>query len=72
LLLKIYSHGIEIHKRRSRKEIQRQIMEFESSGLRRSEFFRENGLALSTLQRQLKEARVDQTNPGVLRRKPLK
>ena len=28
-------------------------------------------LALSTLQRQLKEARVDQTNPGVLRRKPL-
>jgi hypothetical protein len=31
LLLKIYSEEIEIHKRRSRKEIQRLMMGFESS-----------------------------------------
>jgi len=42
--------------RRSREEIQRLTMEFESSGLRQNEFCRKHGLALSTVQRQLRGA----------------
>ena len=71
LLLKIYSEGIEIHKRRSRKEIQRLMMGFESSGIRQNQFCRKHSLALSTLQHRLKKRRLDQINPEVLRRKPL-
>jgi hypothetical protein len=43
--------------RRSGEEIKRLVLEFESSGLRQNEFCRNHGLALSTLQRQLKRRR---------------
>ena len=36
------------------------MMDFELSGLRQNEFCRKHGLALSTLQRQLKKRRLDQ------------
>ena len=36
------------------------MMDFESSGLRQNEFCRKHGLALSTLQRQLKKRRLKQ------------
>jgi hypothetical protein len=50
-------------KRRSSEEVKRLVVEFEASGLRRDEFCRTRGMALSTLRRQLKkhgagEARV--------------
>jgi transposase-like protein len=51
---------VPVRKRRSREEIRRLMMEFESSGLRQNEFCRKHGLALSTLQRQLKKQRLDQ------------
>ena len=35
------------------------MVEFESSGLRQNEFCRKHGLALGTLQRQLKKRRLD-------------
>jgi hypothetical protein len=41
-------------KRRSGEEVNRLIVEFEGSGLRRSEFCRIRGMALSTLGRHLK------------------
>ena len=44
----IESQEVSGRKRRSREEIQRLMMEFESSGLRQSEFCRKHGLALST------------------------
>jgi hypothetical protein len=46
-------------KRRSGEEIKRLLLEFEASGLRQNEFCRNHGLALSTLQRQLKRRRLD-------------
>ena len=46
-------------KRRSNEEINRLVLEFEASGLRQNEFCRNHGLALSTLQRQLKRRRLD-------------
>jgi hypothetical protein len=46
-------------KRRSGEEIKRLVLEFEASGLRQNEFCRNHGLALSTLQRQLKTRRLD-------------
>jgi transposase-like protein len=46
-------------KRRSGDEIERLVLEFEASGLRQSEFCRNHGLALSTLQRQLRKRRLD-------------
>jgi hypothetical protein len=46
-------------KRRSSEEIKRLVVEFEASGLRQNEFCRNHGLALSTLQRQLKRRRLD-------------
>src|ERR1700720_4217693 len=54
----IESQEVSGRKRRSGEEIQRLMMEFESSGLRQNEFCRNHGLALSTLQRQLKKRRV--------------
>jgi transposase-like protein len=54
------SQEVSGRKRRSREEIQRLMMEFEASGLRQNEFCRKHGLALSTLQRQLKKRRLDQ------------
>ena len=48
-------------KRRSGEEIKRLVLEFEASGLRQNEFCRNHGLALSTLQRQLKKRRLNKT-----------
>jgi transposase-like protein len=45
-------------KRRSSEEVKRLVAEFEASGLRQNEFCRNHGLALSTLQRQLKKRRL--------------
>ena len=42
-------------KRRSREEVKRLVVEFEASGLRREEFCRARGMALSTLRRHLKK-----------------
>ena len=50
-------------KRRSGEEINRLVLEFEASGLRQSEFCRNHGLALSTLQRQLKKRRLNKDKP---------
>jgi hypothetical protein len=41
-------------KRRSSEEVKRLVVEFETSGLRRNEFCRTRGIALSTLRRHLK------------------
>jgi hypothetical protein len=54
------SQEVSGRKRRSREEIRRLMMEFESSGLRQNEFCRKHGLALSTLQGRLRKRRVDQ------------
>jgi hypothetical protein len=48
-------------KRRSGEEIKRLVFEFEASGLRQKEFCRNHGLALSTLQRQLKKRRLNKS-----------
>ena len=48
-------------KRRSGEEIKRLVLEFEASGLRQYEFCRNHGLALSTLQRQLKKRRLNKS-----------
>jgi transposase-like protein len=45
-------------KRRSSQEVQRLVTEFESSGLRQSEFCRKEGLGLGTLRRQLKRRQL--------------
>ena len=45
---------VEARKRRSSEEIKRLVVEFEASGLRRNEFCRTRGIALSTLRRHLK------------------
>ena len=45
-------------KRRGSQEVQRLVTEFESSGLRQREFCRKQGLALSTLRRQLKRRKL--------------
>ena len=42
-------------KRRSSEEVKRLVVEFEASGLRRDEFCRTRGMALSTLRRHLKK-----------------
>src|SRR6266446_10765180 len=42
-------------KRRSSEEVKRLVVEFETSGLRRDEFCRTRGIALSTLRRRLKK-----------------
>ena len=55
-----------VRKRRSRQEIKRLVREFETSGLRRSEFCHKHNLALGTLQRGLRRRRmeVDGQNEG--------
>ena len=45
---------VEARKRRSSEEVRRLVVEFEASGLRRNEFCRTRGMALSTLRRHLK------------------
>ena len=42
-------------KRRSSEEVRRLVVEFKASGLRRDEFCRTRGMALSTLRRHLKK-----------------
>jgi hypothetical protein len=42
-------------KRRSSDEVKRLVLEFEASGLRRNDFCRNRGMALSTLRRHLKK-----------------
>ena len=51
------SEEVSGRKRRSSAEIKRLVTEFQSSGLRQNEFCRNHGLALSSLQRQLKKRR---------------
>jgi hypothetical protein len=51
------SEVVRVGKRRSRREINRLVVEFESNGLRPSEFCHKHGLALGTLQRGLKRRR---------------
>jgi len=46
---------VEARKRRSSEEVKRLVVEFEASGLRREEFCRTRGMALSTLRRHLKK-----------------
>ena len=46
-----------VGRRRSRHEVEQVVAEFESSGLSRIEFYRERGLALSTLGRYRKRER---------------
>jgi transposase-like protein len=45
---------VEARKRRSSEEVKRLVVEFKASGLRRNEFCRIHGMALSTLRRHLK------------------
>src|SRR5260221_11506764 len=50
---------VGVRKRRSRQEIKRLVREFETSGLRRSEFWNKHNLALGTLQRGLRKRRME-------------
>ena len=50
---------VGVRKRRSRQEIKRLVAEFETSGLRRSEFCQKHHLALGTLQRGLRRRRME-------------
>jgi hypothetical protein len=50
---------VSVGKRRSRQEIKRLVAEFETSGLRRSEFCQKHNLALGTLQRGLRRRRME-------------
>jgi transposase len=50
---------VGVRKRRSRQEIKRLVREFETSGLRRSEFCHKHNLALGTLQRGLRKRRME-------------
>ena len=58
------SEVVRVGKRRSRREINRLVVEFESSGLRPSEFCHKHGLALGTLQRGLKRRRSEVGGPS--------
>src|SRR6266436_8477761 len=53
------SEEVSGRKRRSSAEIKRLVTEFQTSGLQQNEFCRNHGLALSTLQRQLRKRRLD-------------
>jgi hypothetical protein len=50
---------VSVRKRRSRQEIKRLVTEFESSGLRQSEFCHKHNLAPGTLQRGLRRRRME-------------
>ena len=50
---------VGVWKRRSRQEIKRLVAEFETSGLRRSEFCQKHNLAPGTLQRGLRRRRME-------------
>src|SRR5262245_35804176 len=49
---------ISVRKRRSRQEIKPLVAEFETSGVRRSEFCQKHNLALGTLRRGLRRRRM--------------
>jgi hypothetical protein len=55
---------VSVRKRRSRQEIKGLVREFETSGLRRSEFCHKHNLALGTLQRGLKRRRMEVEGQG--------
>src|SRR4029077_7435873 len=50
---------VGVRKRRSRQEIKRLVTEFESSGLRQSEFCHKHNLAPGTLKRGLRRRRME-------------
>ena len=50
---------VDVRKRRSRQEIKRLVAEFETRGLRWSEFCQKHNLALGTLQRGLRRRRME-------------
>src|ERR1700741_379611 len=50
---------VSVRKRRSRKEIKRLVREFETRGLRRSEFCHKHNWALGTLQLRRRRMEVD-------------
>ena len=50
---------VRVQKRRSRQEIKRLVREFETNGLRHSEFCRKHNLALGTLQRGLRKRQME-------------
>jgi hypothetical protein len=53
------SEEVKVRKRRSSREIERLVVEFETGGLRQGEFCQKHGLALSTLQRGLRRRRME-------------
>jgi hypothetical protein len=53
------SEEVKVRKRRSSREIERLVVEFETGGLRQGEFCQKHGLALSTLQRALRRRRME-------------
>ena len=48
---------VAVRRRRTRAEVEQLVAEFESSGMRRSEFCRSRGLSWGTLNRHLKRQR---------------
>src|SRR5215471_16333184 len=60
------SEGEEVQRRRRRssREIQRLVAEFQASGLRQSEFCRIHGLSHGTLQRGLRRERIGSGSQG--------
>ena len=54
----------KVPRRRSRQEVDQLVAEYESSGLSRSEFCRERGLGLSTLDRYRTQQRRQQAPAG--------
>jgi hypothetical protein len=54
------SEEVKVRKRRSSREIEQLVAEFETSGLRQGKFCHKHGLALSTLQRRLRRRRLEE------------
>jgi hypothetical protein len=55
---------VSSHKRRTRTEVQELVAAFISSGMRRSEFCRSRRLSFGTLNRHLKEQRLQRKSPS--------
>jgi hypothetical protein len=58
------SNEVKVRKRRSSREIERLVREFETSGLRQGKFCQKHGMALSTLQRRLRTRRIEEDRPS--------
>jgi len=56
---------VVVRKRRTRTEIEQVVREYEASGLNRSQFCRNQGLALITLNRYLKRVHQGFTTSGI-------